>query len=622
MKKLLQKFSTPLEKGAWSPWENKCSEFIKKHPDFFCISLLVFACLLFLFFGLNFYPLIDVDETRYAVIARDLAYSFNWNNLNLNLVPFLEKPPLYFWIVGASIKFFGEFTALAVRLPIAMLSTFLVFFTYYVGKRVLSRKFGLISALVLLSSFIFLVLSHIAILDMVLTVFVTSAIYCAFLTHFCQDKNKKYYWWYFYLFVGLGFLAKGILALIIPTAVILIYNLITKTAKDIFKPVNMLPGLVIFLIITLPWHIIMYQQYGFEFIKQYFLVHHFARFLNSESIGRERPFYYFVPVFLIGFFPWTLIFIAFICNGFKKMVTKYKETQGKVLDKIYALFETTTNEQKLLVFSSVYFVVVFLLFSFSSTKLPTYILPVFPAAAFLTGYYWWVSDEKNENEVGISVTTQMFSALFIATAFIAMVGYYFLPYDLQLGLDGFKHATIITIYLLSIFLLLRLNTKRALSVFSGYILIMLFISVLSVSNIFNFLYSTGENELVQYSRIAESMDTPLITFDFAVKPSTMVDYTNRSVIFLTDPDFELLGKLVKGSLGPTFVIVKNKNMNDDVAYRKKINSMLNLLETGSKYSLYSNQNLRPYNDESFMIGRYSYFTRLSRPKTMGKYSSK
>ena len=585
MKKLLQKLSTPVEDSFAKSFKNNFMGFIEKHPELFCLLLLALACFLFLFWGLNFYPLIDVDETRYAVIARDLVHSFDWNSLKLNMVPFLEKPPLYFWMVGLSIKLFGGISGLAARLPIAILSSCLVFFTYYFGKRIISRKFGIISALILLSSIFFLILSHIAILDMVLTVFMTSAIYCAFLTHFCQDKNKKYYWWYFYLFIGLGFLSKGILALAIPFAVILAYNLVTKTAKDIFRPINILPGIIIFLVITAPWHILMYQEYGFQFIKEYFLVHHFARFIDSASIGRERPFLYFVPVFLLGFFPWSLIFVAFICEGFKNLVVKYKQTEGNIKAKIASLFETTTNEQKLFVFTSLYFIIVFLLFSISSTKLPTYILPVFPAAALLTGYYWLISDEKDEHKVEISVITHLFSILFILVASVILIGYFFLPENLQVKIETLKHLTILGLYLLSIFLLLRLNTKKALSVFLGYVFVMLFIIMLAVSKIFCFIYSTGENEITSYSRIAEGMNTSLITFDFAVKPSVLINYTHK-VEFLTDPDFNTLDKLLKNSDKPVFVIVKNKNFENNIDYKKKLDERLKLVEAGEKYSLY------------------------------------
>lgn len=575
----------------------KCQNFINAHPEIFCLILLAISCLFFLFYGIGYYPLIDVDETRYAVMARDLINSFDMNSLMLNHAPFLEKPPLYFWIVGASIKFFGVFNSFTVRFPIALLSSFLVFFTYYFGKRIISRKFGMISALVLLSSIFFLILAHVAIIDMVLTVFMTSALYCAFLTHFCEEKNKKYYWWYFYTFMALGFLAKGILALAIPVTIVFIYNLITKTAKDIFKPINILPGIAVFLVITVPWHLIMYKEYGFQFIKEYFLIHHFGRFMGSEYIGRERPLLYFVPVFLLGFMPWTFIFIAFLCDGFKKLVAKFKTAEGKLKDKILSIFEAQTNEQKLILFSSICFVVIFILFSTASTKLPTYILPAFPAAALLTGYYWWVSDEKGEHERPIYNLTLVFAGIFIIAALGASIGYYFLPENLQTQIMAFKEAAINAIYLLSIFLILRLRTKRALSVFSGYIVFMLFVIALSVTQIFNLVYDTGENELVTYSNISMPLNSSsqLVTFDFAVKPSVMIGYQDK-LYFLTDPDFDKLDNLLKYKGGPTFVIVKNKNLRNTPGYSDELEKRLELYKTGERYSLYVKDVYNEYNN--------------------------
>lgn len=586
MKEFLQNFSAKAEEKFFKPLGEKSLSFIGKHPEIFCLSLLALMCLLFLFVGLNFYPLLDVDETRYAIMSRDLVNSFDWNSLMLNSQPFLEKPPLYFWIVAASIKALGQFSEIAVRLPIAILASFITFFTYFVGKRVISRKFGMISALILLSSVFFLILSHVAIIDMVLTVFMTSAIYTGFMTHFCSDKYKKYLWWYFYLFAGLGFLAKGILAIAIPAIIIFLYNLAVGKAKEIFKPVNMIPGLIIFLLITLPWHIMMYIEYGNRFITEYFLYHHFARFINSAHIGRERPLLYFVPVFLLGFLPWSFIFIAFIVDGFKKLVEKYIAASGTLKNKLCALLDVPTNEQKMILFATIYFVVVFVVFSSSSTKLPTYILPVFPAAALLTGYYWWDSDEKAKNERVISATTQLFATIFVITAISATIVYYLLPFDLQLQLGKFRSTTVCGLYLISILLLLRLKTKRALSIFSAYILTMLFVITLGVYYIFNLVYSGGENEIVSYSITAQDGTSQLVTFDFAVKPSVMIGYKGQ-VQFLTDPDFDKLDELLKYKFGPTFVIVKNKNLKDPV-YARKIMDRLDLVKTGPRYSLFIN----------------------------------
>lgn len=575
--------------------KEKFNEFINRHPEISCIGLLLVACLFFLFFGLGFYPLIDVDETRYAVMARDLFNSTDWNSLMLNGSPFLEKPPLYFWFVGTSVKLFNAFSPFAVRLPIAIMASFLVFFTYFMGKRIISRKFGVISAITMLVSVFFLIFSHIAIIDMVLTVFMTSAIYFGFLTHFCKEENKEYYWFLFYLFMGLGFLAKGILAIAIPVIIIFTCNLLTKTIKDIFKPINLIPGLIAFLAISIPWHLVMYQKYGFEFIKQYFLIHHFGRLMGSEYIGREHPFWYFIPVFLLGFMPWTFVFIGYVVNSFKKLSAKYKATEGKWFNKLLSLVQVENNEQKFLLFSAVSFTIIFIVFSSSSTKLPTYILPSFPFAAILMGHFWWISDEKyekGENQKLIHNSTMLLAIIFLVVAIGGSLSYYFLPEELKNQLIVILDFAIIGLYLLGIFLLHRLNTKRALSIFAGYILTMVFVITISVNQIFTLVYNGGENELVDYSSYCANnlAKTQLVTFDFAVKPSVLINYHGK-VDFVTDPDFKKLDTILSYKKGPTFVIVKNKNFSDNQAYKDNLDNRLQLIKVGERYSLYvSNPN--------------------------------
>lgn len=581
MKQCLQDFSNKLQANGLA--------FINKHPEVFCLSLLAFLCLIFLFFGLGSYPLIDVDETRYAVMARDLVNSWSWDHLYLNGVPFLEKPPLYFWLVAGSIKTFGQFSEFAVRFPIALLASFVTFFTYFVGKKVLTRTFGMISAITLLSSIFFLILSHVAILDMVLTVFVASALYCGFLSHFSEDKYKKYCWWYFYIFAALGFLAKGILAIAIPFTVIFLYNLAVGKLKEVFKPVNIIPGVIFFIVAIAPWHLIMYADYGNRFIKEYFLVHHFARFIDSAHIGRERPFYYFIPVFLLGFLPWSLAFIAFTIEGVKKLIAKYKAFQGTAVQKIFAVFDAPTNEQKLILFATIYFVVTFLVFSSSSTKLPTYILPAFPAAALLTGFFWWAADKETQEEKSpVGVITIIFAATIILASFVTTFGFWFLPYEIQKLLSPFEHLTLLGLYMLGIFLLLRLRTKRALAIFSGHVFVMIFIIFLAVSFIFKLIYNGGQNEIAEYSGMAQINNAKLVTFDFAVKPSAMINYRGR-INYITDPDFEALEKAISDKGQSTFVIVKNVNL-EDKEYVKKLRHKLTMQRYGEKYSLYVKDN--------------------------------
>ena len=349
---------------------DKIKQFYSDSPERFYLILLGLLSFIFLFVGMGAYPLVDVDETRYAVMSRDLLHH-NWNFLMLNGVPFIEKPPLYFWITAFSIKLFG-FHEYAIRLPMSILATLTVFFTYYIGKKIKTPKFGFYTATIMMANVFFIMLTRVAIIDMVFTALLTWTIYFGLLTEFVKDNNKKWCWTAFYLCMSFAFLAKGLLAIVFPCAIIGIHRIINKSVKEIFKPQYFLSGLVLFLLINLPWHLAMYKEYGFEFIWVYFILHHFERLVNADALGKTRPFLYFIPVFFVGFLPWSLHFIGAIVDFFKKKMFKDK----------YVLF------------FAIYFIIIFGLFSAASGKLPTYVLPAVPPAAFLTAYFIYTKDSK------------------------------------------------------------------------------------------------------------------------------------------------------------------------------------------------------------------------------------
>ena len=568
---------------------SKFKLFINKHIELCSLMLLAILCIVFLFLGLDFYPLLDVDETRYAIMSRDLANSNDWNVLLLNSVPFLEKPPLYFWLVAVSIKIFGKFSEFAVRFPIALIAAFLVFFTYIFGKKIISRKFGLMSAIILLTSVFYLILSHVAILDMVLTVCIASTLYCGFLSFYSNEKYKKYCWWGFWTFAGLGFLAKGILALAIPLVVMFVYGFLTKNLKDIFKPLHLFIGLIIFFLISLPWHIIMFNDYGWGFINEYFIKHHFARLLTSENLGRKHGFFYFVPVFIVAFMPWTFIFLGSIFEGCKKLLVRFKTASGTLLQKIFVTLEVKNAEQDLLLFSTIYFIVVFGVMSVSSTKLPTYILPALPAAALITGCFWNKSESEIQSKKTITISTYIVAMIFILAAIVASIVYVFLPQSFIELVSPFKYSVLMGCAFVGIYLILKIKTQETLSIFSGYVITMFFVITFAVTNLFSLIYAGGENELVLYSNYASSQDTRLVTFDFAVKPSTKINYKNF-VYFITNDDFEKLYSLVSNKSTPTYVIVKNKQV-ERYGYQDKLDKYLYLIQKGKKYSLYLNEEI-------------------------------
>lgn len=550
-------------------------DFFKKNTNFCYLSILIILCIIFLFLGLGSFPLIDVDETRYATMARDMVLTGDWNNLMLNDIPFLEKPPLYFWLVASSITVFGSFNPFTVRFPIALMSFILVLATYFLGKRVVDEKFGFYSAAILLSSFFFLMLSHIAILDSLLMVFIALALYSGFMCTICKPENKKWFILAFYLAMGLGVLAKGILACAIPAVVMFIYLICTKNLKMILNPFHFL-GIFIFLVVITPWHYLMHKTYGEFFWVEYFVRHHFARFINSETIGRERPFLYFVPIFLVGFMPWMFLFIDFLISGTKKGISKIKKG-----------FMIENDLERFVLLSLISFLFMFLLFSVSSTKLPTYILPVYPFSAVLLGFYWYSADKKGECLKSLNALTLVLAAIFIIAAIAGSAICMFLPPEIFSHIEKVQILILVGLSFCGILLSLKSKGQNVMSLFSAYLIIMIFITTVTVTKVTNILYMTGENELVNYSTISASLpNSKLITFDFAVKPSVKINYV-ENVDFITDTEFDRLDKLLNlYEKESVFVIVKNKNMKNDDEYTAKIEDRLNLVYKGYKYSLY------------------------------------
>ena len=137
-----------------------------------------------------------------------------------------------------------------------------------------------------------------------------------------MQKNKKFYWWAFYLFSGLAVMAKGIPGVVIPFGTVFFASIVTGKLKEIFKPLYFIPGIVIFLLVVLPWHIVMLKKYDPLFYNEYIIKHHLHRFLNTShnEIGRKQPFYYYLVVILWGFIPWIFSTIAVCIARFKEIM--------------------------------------------------------------------------------------------------------------------------------------------------------------------------------------------------------------------------------------------------------------------------------------------------------------
>ncbi len=546
------------------------------------VVLGLFAFLL-LFLNLGNYPLIDVDETRYVGISFEMLKNGDWITPILNGVPFLEKPPLYFWITAFFIKFFGIMTEFTARFGNALLAFLGIFYTFFFSRKVLNTSFAIINSFILMSSLWVLIFSHITILDMGFMVMTMSAIYSAILTMFCkEEKNKKYCWWVAYLFMGLSVLMKGLIGIIIPAMVVGLTFICMRKFKELFKPVYIFPGLLIFCLVALPWHILVYQANGDFWVQDYIIKHHLARFMDSGmGLGRKQPFWFYIPVIFAGLLPWTFSFLASVASGLKITIKDIK-----IAKTLKTIFSVDTKDKKVLLFASVYFLSVFLFFSASSTKLPTYILTLFPAISLICAYYWWGYLEYDKNKRGIKIATVSNAILFIVAGIVGLVGVCFFPQiqkEIQ-GIESFLYEAIILCLVMGIQMLILLNKNLKGFLFITHIILMTGVVYIATTHIFTFITQFGQNELQKYSVIAKTTpNSELVTFDFPAKYSVWNEFEDE-VVFIKEKGFDELNNVTgdnKQTQETTFVIVKNKNYEK---YKEKFKKY-QTIEIGKKYTL-------------------------------------
>ena len=147
----------------------KVVNFIRTHKEWFTIFGLGILFYFIFFHNIGNYALMDVDETRYVAMARDMFNTKDFMTLYLNGEYFFEKPPLYFWGECLFFMLFGKVTEFTARFPVALYGTLTAYLVYFVGRKIVSRKFGVISSLILATSLEFVILAKFAILDIVVS---------------------------------------------------------------------------------------------------------------------------------------------------------------------------------------------------------------------------------------------------------------------------------------------------------------------------------------------------------------------------------------------------------------------------------------------------------------------
>lgn len=359
--------------GLWIGWGaiTKGIDEIKRMVTGRGIILGIAALSIFLFFyDLGTPSLFDVDEAVFAESGREMVETGEWITPQYNYTNRYDKPVLFYWLISSAYGLFGvkEFSA---RFWSATFGLSLVILSYYFIRRTGGARWGILSALILATSLEVILLSHAAITDMTLTFFISLSLFSFFLGHAEEGNSRRWWYWGFYLAMALAVLTKGPVGAVIPCLVVFLFLFFRGRIVEGLKEMRPLSGAVLFLIVALPWYAAEISVNGWEYIDAFFIKHNFTRYTGVIS-GHSGPVYYFIPVILLAFFPWSV----FLPYGLIRSFQGIKRTG------------TLASGESLIVFSSLWFAVVFIFFSISKTKLPGYIAPLSPAIAILVGKVW------------------------------------------------------------------------------------------------------------------------------------------------------------------------------------------------------------------------------------------
>jgi len=324
--------------------------------------LLIFA--LAWFGTLEHRRLINPDEGRYSEIPREMVATGDWLTPRLNDIKYFEKPALQYWATATAFTLFGEHHWTA-RLWPALTGFLGVLFTAFASARLFGPQAGLIAGAVLAGSVLWNVIGHVNTLDMGVSFFLAGAVFALCLGQRDDASPHESQRWLdaAWVLLALATLSKGLIGLVLPAATVVVYTLWQRDWSFILR-IRPLRGLLILLAITAPWFIAV-SLANPEFAHFFFIHEHFQRFL-TKAHGRYQPIWYFIPILLVGMLPWLGSLGQGLLAGARSEAGRRFQPRRFLL---------------------LWAVLVFAFFSVSSSKLASYILPLFPALAALIGLH-------------------------------------------------------------------------------------------------------------------------------------------------------------------------------------------------------------------------------------------
>lgn len=357
------------------------------------LGIITLLCGITFLWRLGSIGLVDETEPLFAEAARQMVETGNWVTPYFNGETRFDKPPLIYWLMAIGYQVLGV-NEWAVRLPSALSAVGLTGLTFFVlgqfGVSPLAttppltqrRWASFIGASTLALTPEFIIWARIGVSDLLLTGGIGGALLCFFVGYvYSENTPEKPLFsfsfpspWYIgcYVLTALAVLAKGPVGVVLPGLIIASFLFYQGNFWTVVKEMRVVSGGILFLILTVPWYVLVIAENGKRYIDSFFGYHNFQRFTDVVN-GHDAPWYFYFLVILIGFAPLSIYLPSAIAH-LQVWRRRFWVRQPR-------------NEQ-LGVFAFFWFAIIFLFFTIAVTKLANYIIPLLPAGAILVALYW------------------------------------------------------------------------------------------------------------------------------------------------------------------------------------------------------------------------------------------
>jgi len=337
------------------------------------LVLLTIFCFFCFSYQLEEVPPYHTDENFYVLSAKNMLQSGDYLTPMYHEKKRFAKPILFYWLVAASYKVFGV-NLVSARLWSVVFGTLSVGLVFLLGRRLMTPQAALIGAFILPSIYLHFQISRWATTDMTLNFFILCAFYF-FIKGFQEEPGRAGNFYLFYFSMALGFLTKGPPAILLPGLTIAAF-LFVRADWKMFAEMRLPAGLLILLVVDVPWFATMYFMHGDEFLN------HLLGPELHDRIFHQTPFsFYYLGVIVRYYLPWSLFLIC----SFAILATDFKSRLLKFFDK----------ENYAILFCALWILVPLILFSAFRIEHSRYMLPASPAVALITGHYFtWLANSE------------------------------------------------------------------------------------------------------------------------------------------------------------------------------------------------------------------------------------